>query len=133
MIRNIAPAELGSTASAMYLCARNLVGGIGPLAVAKLAGPVGLQHAMLLAPACYVVSGVLFWVGEGLLERHAREAAAQKAMQQLVAGAESAAAAAAAAAAEGAGEEAAAGAGAGADAATVVGAGGGAAAGQAQA
>jgi hypothetical protein len=67
MIRQGAPRALGSTASALYLCARNLLGGFGPLAVAKLAEPLGLQHAMLLAPACYLASGALFWVAEGVI------------------------------------------------------------------
>jgi hypothetical protein len=64
LIRSIAPQQMGSTASALYLCVRNLVGGTGPLAVAKLAELVGLQHAMLLAPACYAASGLLFLAAE---------------------------------------------------------------------
>ncbi|WIA21299.1 hypothetical protein OEZ85_000532 [Tetradesmus obliquus] len=68
MIRSVAPQELGSTASALYLCIRNLIGGFGPVAVAKLAEVVGLQHAMLLAPCCYVVSGLIFLVAEKEIE-----------------------------------------------------------------
>jgi hypothetical protein len=57
---------MGSSASATYLCVRNLVGGIGPLAVAGLIGLVGLQQAMLVVPAMYLASGLLFKVAEGL-------------------------------------------------------------------
>lgn len=60
----------------------NLVGGAGPVLVAKLAEASGLQRAMLLTPACYVVSGLLFLAAERAIEaqaaaeRAAREAAA---------------------------------------------------------
>lgn len=67
MIRSIAPSEIGSTASAMYLCVRNLVGGIGPLAIAGLSSVLGLQRAMLLVPGCYIASGLLFLVAEYLV------------------------------------------------------------------
>eukprot|EP00775_Hariotina_reticulata_P006751 gene6751-6971_t len=69
MIRSVAPQELGSTASALYLCIRNLIGGFGPVAVAKLAELVGLQRAMLLAPACYVISGLIFLLAEKEIEQ----------------------------------------------------------------
>jgi len=55
------------------------VGGVGPVAVAKLAEVVGLQHAMLLAPACYVASGLIFLVAEREIEQQQK---AQKAQQQ---------------------------------------------------
>lgn len=58
--RGIAPASMGSTASALYLCVRNLVGGIGPLLVAWLIGVCGLQQAMLVVPAMYLGSGAVF-------------------------------------------------------------------------
>lgn len=38
------------------------------MAVAKLAELVGLQHAMLLAPACYVASGLIFYIAEKEIE-----------------------------------------------------------------
>jgi hypothetical protein len=38
------------------------------VAVAKLAEMVGLQHAMLLAPTCYVISGLLFLLAEREIE-----------------------------------------------------------------
>jgi hypothetical protein len=36
MVREVSPVGLGSTASAAHLCIRNLVGGLGPIAVAIL-------------------------------------------------------------------------------------------------
>lgn len=63
---------------------RNLVGGAGPVAVAKLAEVVGLQHAMLLAPACYVVSGLIFLIAEKEIEQQQKqEKLAQQQHQQL--------------------------------------------------
>jgi len=61
MIRDISPPNLGSTGSAVHLCVRNLVGGLGPLSVAYLSQRIGLQKAMLLVPACYFLSGVGFY------------------------------------------------------------------------
>lgn len=58
MVREVSPPGLGSTASAMHLCIRNLVGGLGPIGVAVLSAKVGLQVAMLLVPACYLASGL---------------------------------------------------------------------------
>jgi hypothetical protein len=52
---------------------RNVVGGLGPVAVAKLAEVVGLQHAMLLAPSCYVMSGLLFLLAEKEIEEQTRK------------------------------------------------------------
>lgn len=66
-IREISPPGLGSTGSAVHLCIRNLVGGLGPIAVAFLAGKVGLQMAMLLVPACYLLSGCGFLVTEAVV------------------------------------------------------------------
>ena len=63
-VRDISPPGLGSTGSAVHLCIRNLVGGLGPVAVAFLAGKVGLQMAMLLVPTCYLLSGVGFLATE---------------------------------------------------------------------
>ena len=139
MVRDVSPARLGSTASAIHLCFRNLIGGLGPLgaltcdlpqlrwgwspprdglmlssvnavplccdnradnpdvkltrhgapcptgncmrdpelmmvspaAVAWLSGRVGLQHAMLLVPACYAASGVAFVAAEAIMEKDA--------------------------------------------------------------
>ncbi len=63
-VRDISPPGLGSTGSAVHLCIRNLVGGLGPIAVAFLATKVGLQVAMLLVPGCYLLSGVSFLATE---------------------------------------------------------------------
>ena len=67
MIRDVSPPGLGSTASAVHLCIRNLVGGLGPIAVALLSAKVGLQLAMLLVPCCYLISGVGFLLFEGAM------------------------------------------------------------------
>ena len=74
-VREISPQGLGSTGSAMHLCIRNLVGGLGPVAVAFLAGKVGLQMAMLLVPGFYLLSGVSFLATEAVI---ASEAAKQR-------------------------------------------------------
>lgn len=49
------------------------------MAVAKLAELVGLQRAMLLAPACYAVSGLVFLLAEKEIEAQAQ---AQRAQEQ---------------------------------------------------
>lgn len=66
-VRDISPPGLGSTGSAVHLCIRNLVGGLGPIAVAFLATKVGLQVAMLLVPGCYLLSGVSFIATEAVI------------------------------------------------------------------
>jgi MFS family permease len=66
-VRDISPPGLGSTGSAVHLCIRNLVGGLGPIAVAFLATKVGLQVAMLLVPGCYLLSGVSFLATEAVI------------------------------------------------------------------
>jgi hypothetical protein len=78
---NTAPAGLIAAAAAAaaaavsgYCSCRNIVGGVGPVAVAKLAEVVGLQHAMLLAPACYVASGLIFLVAEKEIEYQQKQA-----------------------------------------------------------
>eukprot|EP00198_Chlamydomonas_reinhardtii_P005222 XP_001694558.1 predicted protein [Chlamydomonas reinhardtii] len=75
MARGIAPASMGSTASALYLCVRNLLGGLGPLMVAGLIGPLGLQHAMMVVPAMYLGSGLIFGKAEQLYEAEMEEKA----------------------------------------------------------
>ncbi len=40
-------------------------------AVAWLSGRVGLQHAMLLVPACYAASGFAFVAAEAIMEKDA--------------------------------------------------------------
>jgi MFS family permease len=67
MVRDVSPPGLGSAASAAHLCIRNLIGGLGPIAVALLSGKLGLQLAMLLVPVCYMISGVGFLVFESAM------------------------------------------------------------------
>ena len=73
--RETAPSS-PSVAVACHLACRNLVAGLGPLAVAALAergeqgmggGKGALQHALLFVPACYAVSGVGFWFADSKL------------------------------------------------------------------
>jgi hypothetical protein len=71
MIRGIAPPDMGSTASATYLCVRNLLGGFGPLLVARSAELGGLRNAMLVVPACYLGSGLFFSLAEYIIARDA--------------------------------------------------------------
>ncbi|GAB4820526.1 hypothetical protein N2152v2_007572 [Parachlorella kessleri] len=73
MVREVSPPGLGSTGSAVHLCIRNLLGGMGPIGVAYLAGRVGLQTAMLLVPACYLLSGLGFVAAEAILRREERQ------------------------------------------------------------
>ncbi|KXZ54010.1 hypothetical protein GPECTOR_5g121 [Gonium pectorale] len=79
MARGIAPASMGSTASALYLCVRNLVGGLGPLAVALLIGRCGLQSAMMVVPAMYLGSGLIFAKAEKLYDAEMRAMAKEAA------------------------------------------------------
>ena len=65
-LRSVAPASMGSSSTALYLCIRNLVGGLGPLGVALIAERLGgdLRSAMLLIPVAYIMSGVMFVIAE---------------------------------------------------------------------
>ena len=73
MVRDVCPPALGSTGSAVHLCARNIVAGAGPLAVALLSERAGLQAALLLVPACCAVSGGAFFVAERVLAQEKAE------------------------------------------------------------
>ncbi len=68
-IREVSPSGLGATGSAVHLSIRNVIGGLGPLAVALLASKSTLQEAMLLIPTCYFVSGVGFLIAEVVIAR----------------------------------------------------------------
>ncbi len=68
-VREVSPSGLGATGSAVHLSIRNVIGGLGPLAVALLASKSSLQEAMLLIPTCYFVSGVGFLVTEIVIAR----------------------------------------------------------------
>ena len=48
MVRDVSPAQLGSTASAIHLCFRNLIGGLGPLGACSA---VSLMSGSALAAA----------------------------------------------------------------------------------
>lgn len=66
MTRDSRP-ETPSVAAAAHLAVRNMVAGVGPLAVAFLANKFDLRHAMLLAPACYVIAGIAYYDAIGVL------------------------------------------------------------------
>ena len=68
-VREVSPSGLGATGSAVHLSIRNIIGGLGPIAVALLASKSSLQEAMLLIPACYFISGVGFLVTEIVIAR----------------------------------------------------------------
>jgi len=68
-----------SVAAAAHLAVRNMVAGVGPLAVAFLASKYDLQHAMLFAPAFYAFAGVAYFDAIGTLtEEKERIAAAEQ-------------------------------------------------------
>lgn len=81
-VRKIAPPDMGSTASALYLCIRNLLGGLGPLSVALLSQRVGLQTALLVTPACYLMSGLTFLAAELMAEQKDKLAKQQQRQQE---------------------------------------------------
>jgi len=68
-----------SVAAAAHLAVRNMVAGVGPLAVAFLASKYDLQHAMLFAPVFYAFAGVAYFDAIGTLtEEKERIAAAEQ-------------------------------------------------------
>lgn len=69
MVREAAPPDLASSATAANLCLRNLVAGLGPLAVALLSDKCDLQVAMRIIPVSYLLSGTVFLVAEYLIHR----------------------------------------------------------------
>ena len=73
MTRETRP-DTPSVAAATHLAVRNMIAGAGPLAVAALAHKYDLQHALLLAPAFYVVAGIVYFDAIGALtaEKQAR-------------------------------------------------------------
>lgn len=70
LVKDVSPPELGATGSALHLSIRNLVGGCGPLSVAFLESKfnLDLQHAMLLVPTAYALSGVAFYGAEAVIK-----------------------------------------------------------------
>lgn len=75
MLREATPEGLASTATAVYIGVRNMIGGLGPVAVAILSEKVGLRHAMLLAPCFFLLSGLCF-AGSEVVARRERIARA---------------------------------------------------------
>jgi len=69
MARSVAPPNMSSTASAIYLSVRNIIGGLGPLAVAQLATMKDLRAALELLPLMYIFSGTMFGVAENKLRK----------------------------------------------------------------
>ena len=53
------------------------VGGLGPLVASLLAANFGLANALLIAPASYLLSAVVFWHAAELVDKEveARDAA----------------------------------------------------------
>lgn len=64
MINEIAEPQISSSAISLHLAIRNLVGSIGPVAIAMLEHRLSLEHAMDLVPFCYLVSSLAFLVAE---------------------------------------------------------------------
>jgi MFS family permease len=62
LVRETVSPSKASVAIAQHLCVRNLIGGLGPLGVASLAEPYGLQKGMLLIPAFYMCSTAAFFI-----------------------------------------------------------------------
>lgn len=69
ILREISPPGKASTATAIHLCLRNLIGATGPLLVNWLAYTkgMGLQHSLLLVPLMYMFSALTFWKTELLV------------------------------------------------------------------
>ncbi|PSC74268.1 DNA replication complex GINS PSF1 [Micractinium conductrix] len=76
MVREVSPPGLGSTASAVHLGVRGLAGALGPLGIAWLSSKVGLQDAMLLIPACHLLSGLGLAATERILAAEKAQAKA---------------------------------------------------------
>ena len=70
MVQETASGNCRTTAAAFHLCVRNLVGGLGPLVVSAVAADHGIQRALLLAPAAYVLSAATFFWAGGLVQEH---------------------------------------------------------------
>jgi len=73
MVREVAPPDLASSATAANLSVRNIVAGLGPLAISVLSTRFGLQSAMLLIPSCYLLSGLVFLVAELVIADDAKK------------------------------------------------------------
>lgn len=69
MVQEAAYASCKTTATASHLCARNLLGGLGPLVASAVGAKYGLQQALLIAPVAYLLSAAAFWYAELLVRR----------------------------------------------------------------
>lgn len=58
MVREVSPPGLGSTAGALNLCFRMMLGSLGPVGIAALSQEYGLERAILLIPACHLLCGI---------------------------------------------------------------------------
>jgi hypothetical protein len=74
MIQETCDPSTKTTTVASHLCARNLIGGLGPVVASALSTSVGLQTALLIAPASYVLSAV----GFGQADKLVREQTARR-------------------------------------------------------
>lgn len=76
ILREISPPGKASTATAIHLCLRNLIGATGPLLVNWLAYAkgLGLQQSLLLVPLMYIFSALTFWKTELLVAARQKEA-----------------------------------------------------------
>jgi hypothetical protein len=73
MIQETCDPSTKTTAVASHLCARNLIGGLGPVVASALSTSVGLQTALLIAPVSYMLSAVGFGQADKLVrEQSAR-------------------------------------------------------------
>lgn len=76
MVREVSPPGLGSTAGALNLCFRMLLGSLGPLGIAALTNEYGLEQAILLIPACHLLCGIGMAATERVLKEEKAEAKA---------------------------------------------------------
>ncbi|KAJ9505694.1 hypothetical protein QJQ45_024223, partial [Haematococcus lacustris] len=69
MVRSVVPTTAASTATSLYLCTRNLLGGLGPLAVSQLAllqqQHCGCDEPTLAGPSALLASLLVFVTGQG--------------------------------------------------------------------
>jgi len=67
MVRETAPSKLASAATAVNMCIRYLIAGLGPPTIALLSDKFDLQKAMGLIPISYLLSGIIFLAAERVI------------------------------------------------------------------
>lgn len=67
MVRQSAPSEAASTATAIHLCMRNIVASFGPISIATLEPYFGLKNAMSVVPISYLISALCFASAERVM------------------------------------------------------------------